>query len=174
MAVRHAQRYAILVARESGVPAQYMFHIAHELGHIALGHLRDTAAIVDADPNDLANADERLIRDSEEEDADAYAQELLTGQRSFTVDRRLGRTGSAAELASQALLVGANMNIDPGHVVMTFGHTTGDWPLAITAAKQVPGQEESLASLVNRVLWSQLGDVNRVAELHFLRAVAPI
>lgn len=175
MAVRIGVQHAILVARESGVPAQYMFHVAHELGHIALGHLAGVSAILDADPDDPANAQEVLIDDDEEEAADAFAQELLSGQRSFTVRRDLaGSKGTAAELAERAQQLGADLMIDPGHVVMSFGHSTKEWSLAMAAAKLVPGQDASPASLVNRVLWDQLASLSDEQALHFLRAVAPV
>jgi hypothetical protein len=175
MAVRIGSRFAILVARESGIPAQYMFHVAHELGHIALGHLKDSAAIIDADPDDPANAGEELIDDEEEREADAYAQQLLTGVEAFAVSRSLaGKSGNAGELAKRAMQLGAELKIDPGHVVMSFGYATREWPMAMAAAKQVPGQEATPASLVNRVLWSQLDNLTDDHALHFLRAVAPV
>lgn len=175
VAVRLGARHAILVARESGVPAQYMFHVAHELGHIALGHLKDTAAIIDADPDDEANAGETLIDDDEEKAADEYAQELLTGLRHFSVNRDLsGRSGTARELADRAKQLGAEMKIDLGHVIMSYGYSSKEWPLAMAAAKLAPSQEESLSSLVNRVLWSQLPETSGDQSEHFLRAVAPV
>jgi len=175
MAVRIGGQHAILVARESGIPAQYMFHVAHELGHIALGHLKDISAILDADPDDPANANDRLIDDEEEKAADTYAQALLSGQESFTVSRDLaGKRGTAAELAERAKQLGADLMTDPGHVIMSFGHSTKEWPLAMAAAKLVAGQDESPASLVNRVLWDQLIGLSDDQALHFLRAVAPV
>lgn len=157
------------------MPAQYMFHVAHELGHIALGHLKDAAAIVDADPHDEANAGEPLIDDDEERAADEYAQELLTGVRHFVVSRNLsGAAGTARELADRAKQLGAEMQVDPGHVVMNYGFSTGEWPLAMAAAKLAPGQDESLSSLVNRVLWEQLPERTGDQSEHFLRAVAPV
>lgn len=175
MAVRIGSRFAILVARESGIPAQYMFHVAHELGHIALGHLDDSSAIIDADPDDPANAGERLIDDQEERDADAYAQQLLAGVESFTVSRSMaGKAGNASELAQRALQLGAELQIDPAHVAMSFGFATGEWAMAMAAAKLVPGQEATPASLVNRVLWSQLDELSDEHALHYLKAVAPV
>lgn len=175
MAVRIGARHAILVARESGIPAQYMFHVAHELGHIALGHLKGISAILDADPDDPANAQDRLIDDDEEKAADAFAQKLLSGEESLEVNRDLaGAKGTAAELAERAKQLGASLMIDPGHVIMSFGHSTKEWPMAMAAAKLIPGQDTTPASLVNRVLWDQLVGLTDEHALHFLRAVAPV
>jgi Zn-dependent peptidase ImmA (M78 family) len=178
IAVRLGERHAILVARETGAEAQYMFHVAHELGHIALGHLNNIAAIVDADPHDPQNKLDELIDDEEERAADEYAQALLTGAGNFSVVRNTfkGSTlGSPSELAKLALNTGNSLQVDPGHIVMCFGYSTGDWGLAMSAIKLLPAQKERPATLVNRVLWGQLdpsfGDTQAFA---YLRAVAPI
>lgn len=180
IAVKLGERHAILVARESGFDAQYMFHVAHELGHIALGHLGVGGAIVDADPEDPANDLRDLIDDDEERAADAYAQALLTGSESFQVtgessavgDRRIG---TARELARLALDLSDEMRVDPGHLVMAFGYTTKDWKLAFAAARLLPQQKDKPAALVNRVLWQQLGHTESDEQsVAYLRAVASI
>lgn len=179
IAVRLGGRHAILVARESGFEAQYMFHVAHELGHIALGHLKAASAIVDADPYDPANHQHELVDDDEERAADEYAQALLTGASSYQVLRQTKSAGSAEgtarELATRALQMSGQLQVDPGHLVMSFGYSTGDWPLANAAAKLLPQQSERPATLVNRVLWGQL-NMPGVAEesVAYLQAVAPI
>lgn len=180
IAVQLGGRPAILVARESGIDAQYMFHVAHELGHIALGHLNDVSAIVDADPTDPANHADELIDDEEEHAADAYAQALLTGSPNFQVLRQekspeSANLGTARELATRATEMSRQFGIDPGHLVMSFGYSTGEWLLANAAAKLLPHQDEKPATLVNRILWQQL-DASRQDEqsLSYLKAVAPI
>lgn len=175
MAVRIGSRFAILVARETGIPAQYMFHVAHELGHIALGHLADAATIVDADPNDPENQPEELVDDAEEQAADAFAQELLSGKHDFRVQRaglQEQSLGTARELAERAISVGEHLRVDPGHVVMTFGDATGEWGLAMAAAKLIPDQLEVPGTLVNKVFWSQIQKASDYESLPFLRAVA--
>jgi len=47
MSVRVGDRYAILLARDAVYPAPIAFYLAHELGHILLGHLAEGSAIVD-------------------------------------------------------------------------------------------------------------------------------
>lgn len=180
IAVKLGGRHAILVARESGFDAQYMFHVAHELGHIALGHLGEGGAIVDADPNDPANKREELVDDDEERGADEYAQALLTGSPSFEVfgpkeTQGRQRLGTARELAHRAQQLSGELGVDPGHLVMVFGHSTQDWQLAFAAAKELPQQPYKPGSLVNRVMWRQLGELGGDEEsVAFLQAVAPV
>ena len=174
--VRQGDRHAILVARESGPDAQYMFHVAHELGHIALGHLKDVTAIVDADPTDPANHADELVDDDEERAADAYAQALLSGNSNFQVTPSNGLGfGTAHELAQRALQAGPQLGIDPGHIVMTYGYTTGAWPTAMAAAKLLPQQPDKPGSLVNKVLWGQINSTDiEPSTLAYLEAVAPV
>lgn len=70
---------------------------------------------------------------------------------------------------------GQRLNIDPGHIVMSFGYSTREWPLAFAAAKLLPQQEEKPATLVNRILWQQLTTTGDDAQaLAYLKAVATI
>lgn len=178
MTVRLGTEHVILVARESGIPAQYMFHVAHELGHIALGHLEHTTAIIDADSHD-EDAAHSLVDDEEEIAADEFAQILLTGHKAFRIERSAlvdatGKLGTARELAAQAIAVGLNEHIDPGHVIMCFAETTGEWALAQAAAKHLPHQDEKPGTLVNKIFWAQMGELSENQSVDFLRAVAPV
>lgn len=178
IAVRLGARHAILVARESGYEAQYMFHVAHELGHIALGHLKNTAAIVDADPLDPENLADELIHDEEECAADQYAQALLSGIANFSVERANNNTqfGTARELADIATRTGAQLGIDPSHIVLSFAYSSSSWGLAMAALKHLPQQSEKPGTLTNRVLWQQLvgAQADDPQSLAYLQAVAPI
>lgn len=176
MAARVGQQHCILVARESGIPAQYMFHVAHELGHICLGHLKSANTIVDLDPNDPENAEESTEADDEELEADRFAQELLTGNPEFSVDRKPGTKGfgTAQELAQLSIQVGNWQAVDPGHIAMCFGSTTGEWSLAMAAAKLIPDQDQKPGALVNKVFWNQIGPTVHHHSKGFLEAVAAI
>lgn len=171
LATRIGSRHSILIARDTAAPAQYMFHIAHELGHVVLRHLSDAGMIVDADPLDGSDADK------EEAAADAFAQELLTGFSDFTVGRQVeadwvALRGNARELAARALDVGRALKIDPAHIAMCFGKTTGEWAVAHAAAKLLPGQEARPSELVNRVFWAQVSPIEDFQAASFLEAVS--
>jgi hypothetical protein len=53
MSVQVGERTAILLAKDSSYPAQIAFYLAHEIGHIALGHLSKETAIVDLESDRL-------------------------------------------------------------------------------------------------------------------------
>ncbi|NJM40747.1 MAG: ImmA/IrrE family metallo-endopeptidase, partial [Anaerolineae bacterium] len=65
-------RLAIAISKVSKHSAWLLFVLAHELGHIALGHLNKHAVVVDAKV-------EPDSKDSDEEAANRFANELLTG-----------------------------------------------------------------------------------------------
>jgi len=84
MAVRSGSRSAILLARDSVYPAQIAFHLAHEIAHIALGHLQTVSAIVDMESDVI-----EPFGTDEESEADRFALLLLTGRTNHKCFRRL-------------------------------------------------------------------------------------
>ena len=76
MAVAVGERHAVLLAKDSMYPPHIAFYFGHELGHIALGHIRNDAAIVDMEADVLSTNSRR----DEEAEADRFALELLTGR----------------------------------------------------------------------------------------------
>lgn len=71
MAAGIAGRYAILLGRDATYPAPVAFTLAHELGHIMLGHIAASSAIVD-----FGGPLEASRGDREEEEADQFALQL--------------------------------------------------------------------------------------------------
>ena len=79
--VRVRERFAILVGRESKFQAQIAYVIAHEIGHLMLGHLQAVTALLEmSDPLKIESSDE------EEQAADRFALELLTGHPDIQVE----------------------------------------------------------------------------------------
>lgn len=151
MAVRVQDRYAILLAKESSYPAQIAFYVAHELGHIALGHLVTRPAVVDIE-DPLSS--QRSV-DAEEQSADRYALELLTGQPEPRVVTE-ARSYSASALARAVVEAGPELGIDPATLALCFGHSTGRWRKAFGALKVIYGRRASVSRYVNHVAFSQL------------------
>ncbi|WP_447891389.1 ImmA/IrrE family metallo-endopeptidase [Pseudomonas atacamensis] len=100
-----------------------LFHLAHELGHIALGHLDPNGAIVDTDMQE-----DPAGKDDAERAADAYAISLLAGQQ-----HRLSLTRflPAPTLARLAEDFGRQHAIDPTHVLLNSAHNGNFWPLCM-------------------------------------------
>jgi hypothetical protein len=155
MAIRVRNRSMILLAKDSNYPADTAFYVAHELGHIALGHLSPDTAIVDLESEKLASTED----DAEEAAADRFALELLTGQASPRV-LPLGPGGGARSLAHAALGASRELRIEPGTLVLCFGYSTGNWRLARAAMRHVYSSPKPVWHEVNQVALREISLVN--------------
>jgi hypothetical protein len=167
MAIRAGVRFALLLGRDSEYPASIAYYVAHELGHIALGHIRDGEAVVDlGDPLESAEG-----TDQEEDAADRFALELLTGTPKPAVSTETRRF-TAAQLAQNVLQTASQVRIEPGTLALCFGHTTGDWPKANAAMRAIYTAPQPVWAEVNQVAAREL-DWTKIPEdtAFFVRAV---
>lgn len=150
MSVGIQERAVILMARSESYLAPMAFTLAHELGHVMLGHL-DGGALVDFEAPLQGPAGD----DDEEAQADAYALELLTGQPSPVVlpDQD---DFSATQLAHAARQRGPLLGIDPGVLAMCAGHSTAKWDRAFGALKIIPPGVTDVAGGVNELATHQI------------------
>jgi hypothetical protein len=153
MSVGVGQNAAVLLAKDSDFPAVISFYIAHEIGHVALGHVADDQLLVDLE-DDEPTLD---VSDEEEETADAFALELLTGNPRPVVllDENSARP-SGRELARIAGQASAELGIEPGVLAQCYGFTTGDWRTATAALKIIYDGGRPVWEVVNRTAVSQL------------------
>lgn len=151
MAVSVGDRAAILLGKDSSYPAHVAFYVAHELGHIALGHLSPGSILVDLDSNKLASA----MDDPEEAEADRYALDLLTGTGSPTV-LSVGSKPTARGLAHAALTSAATLGIEPGTLALCFGYSTGNWRVANGAMRFIYSSAKPVWREVNAIAAKQL------------------
>lgn len=157
MAVRVGGHGAILLAKDSSYPAHVAFYLAHELGHLLLGHLDREAAIVDLESTHLGTDD-----DMEEREADRFALELLTG----TPDPRVLPTHhryNAPALAAAVLDAGPQMRVEPGTLALCFGFTTQNWPVVKAAMRFIYQQAKPVWKEVNAIARREL-DFTRIPE----------
>jgi len=151
MSVRVNDRFAVLLAKDSRYPAELAFFLAHELGHIWLGHLEKEPVVIDFEQDSPTLE----VDDTEEQAADAFALELLTGEPSPTVLPKDPKY-RARDLALRAVRSGPELGIEPGVLVMCFGYSTKDWTGAYAALRFVYRDSEPVWSQVNRAAWLQL------------------
>lgn len=150
MSAHSAQGRAILLGRRSNYSSQAAFLIAHELGHIALGHVDHGSGLVDAVAPWSRSGD-----DPEETLADRYALELLLGDADTEFQPSVG-SFSGAQLAQVAVKEGPKRQIDPGVLALSVGYQTGRWPQAMRAMRIIYGQERSVSQQINRVAVAEL------------------
>lgn len=125
---RVKQRYVIIVARtiDAVAGARASFIIAHELGHIALGHVAENTGIID-DSND----EERHRHD--EAAADTFAADVLSGGRYKHSWRRGSKR--ADTMAERAKAYGKQWNIDPGALLWRCAYEEALWANAAAASR---------------------------------------
>lgn len=141
---------AILLGRDASYPALVAFTLAHEIGHLALGHVRDENALVDlADPA-MAND-----RDLEEEQADEFALTLLTGSSKPDITTELERY-DAPTLAGAVLRAGPQYRIEPGTLALCVGHAQRNWPVVMSALGFIYEQPIHVWRAVNGLAQSEL------------------
>jgi Predicted Zn peptidase len=107
-----------------------LFDLAHELGHIAKGHLKDSEDGVFVD----RKIDSGITADLEGE-ANSYAFGLMSGKEALRIIPETGRFMKADQLARAAKHFGEVNAVDPTHVVLNYGFSQKQWPAAMTALK---------------------------------------
>lgn len=156
MVVRVDDRYAVLVARESSYPATTAFTLAHELGHIFLGHMADATVLVDAEEEQQDHGD------AEELASDRYALTLLTGsdKPNIKIDRP---RFNAVQLARAVTGVADEHRVEPGTLALCVGYARNAWPVATAALRFIYGPPVNVAMGINQIaegelLWDELGE----------------
>ncbi|PYD25369.1 hypothetical protein ALQ93_03157 [Pseudomonas syringae pv. pisi] len=141
-----------------------LFHLAHELGHIALGHLTENGAIVD---DEITKGESDEGRNPQEIEADRFAIELLTGNADtrLTLPRRV----YAPQLAETAVRFGKERKIDPTHAVLNVAHNNKEiFPLCVGALKEISGAVSD-QDVVSERVFSNLNDGLDPDSEHLLR-----
>lgn len=140
-------RPVIVLASGRDSPPWIAFHLAHELGHIMGEHIRDGGdLLVD---QDLDKKDE----DQQEQEADRFACEVLSGESSPAFPATFGLT--AEKLAQAALRYGESRRISPGTVVLIYARSAARFPVAQGALKflgQDAGAHEQITGALRRLL----------------------
>ena len=166
MVVRSGGRFAILLGRDASYPAPVAFTLAHELGHVMLGHLDDSPALVDLEDPALGNDG-----DDQEQEADGYAMTLLTGSSNPDIQTNLDRF-NAPTLASAVLNAAATYRVEPGTLALCLAYRRGAWPVAMSALRFIYRDRKPVWREVNGIAdyeldWDALGD----DAAHYLRNV---
>jgi len=143
---------ALASARRS--PAWLMWHLAHEMGHVARGHLQTGAAL-----------DETIdfkAPGREEKEANTIAKDLIYGETNrFKAACHI--TGS--NLAAQARNLGSAHRIWPACIVTSYGFNMDAWATAQKALNIMGvaegGPEEIRQELAQRIDLDQLSETDR-------------
>ena len=128
--------------------------LAHELGHIACRHLepKEGNALVDEKISEESDFD-----DAQENEANKYAIELLSGGRKL----KLSAWGKADFTATAAVVYGKENKIDPGHVILNAANHSkfsgkSPWPLANIALKKLYNEDQKASILLKKYIFKNI------------------
>lgn len=118
-----------VLASGSDSPPWLAFHLAHELGHILLGHVRQGGA-------PLADGEfKNLECEADEKEADRFALTVLTGKPEPKFTPVLGLRAHA--LADRARHIEQEHGVNAGTVALIYGLTANRMPVAQNALKHM-------------------------------------
>lgn len=118
----------VVLASRRQSPPWIAFHLAHELGHLLLGHAQPGAGpVVDAGLDGTSD-------DGQEREADAFAEEVLMGTRQPPLP---ASSLNGSRLAVWARNVGGRAGINPGTLALFVGRLRGRLPAAQNALKEL-------------------------------------
>lgn len=153
LVVREDDRFAIVLSKK-GTPAHHVFHLAHELGHIALGHLQGNGFVAD---ESIGGAD---TLDADEKEADAYAIRLLNGKDAAY--RASSALRSGKQLFTAALAMSKQEKIDVGHIILNYGFAQKNMGMAAMALRSIPGEADG-SNVINEAFFKAL-NTNALSE----------
>jgi hypothetical protein len=155
-------RPAIVLAIRNDSKAWLSFLLAHELGHLCLGHVARDTALVEGSLTDSAEFDVGSERDSQEADANAFAHALLGGEAIDSAIAQWGERLPAVNLAAQATMAARPLRTAPGHLILRHAFRTHDWPTARIALRFLQDDLDAQSSLVETM--RREIDTNLIAE----------
>ncbi len=135
VSIRSNNKFAVVLSRK-GTTSEMLFWLAHEIGHIALGHL--------ASDGFIADEKEGADQDPDEVEANDFAIKLLNGQQA---NYKLGRFMAAENLAATAKQYGKTNAIDPGHIILNVAKNMKAFGLGRAALKFLADQDDACAKV---------------------------
>lgn len=128
-----ADRPAIVLAKRKSSKAWLSFILAHEIGHIVLGHIKPGSTIIDVSLQDASTYAIEPEIDGQEAEADKFAMDLLGGPYADEAIQRWGGRLSPVEMAVQARTISHEIDADPAHLILRYAFRTKRWAEATMA-----------------------------------------
>ncbi|WP_375340365.1 ImmA/IrrE family metallo-endopeptidase [Okeania sp.] len=133
--------------------ARLAFNLAHELGHLALGHLEE-GVLVDEDIQSECN-------DKEENQANKFATELLLDNYDNCL--KYNQIHNNKQLIQKAKeKARENPTLEPDSIILNYGWHNGNWAFVNTALKKLNleanGQQIVNEYLADRLDWDIFND----------------
>ena len=155
-------RPVIIVSKKKSSRAWLSFIIAHEIGHIACGHLTESSSIVDVSLQEQVTYEAESSSDKQEREADAFALELMGGKAVNDEIASWASYLSPVEIAVRAREAQNEVQTESGHLVLRYAFETKRWPESMTAMNFL--SEDSDGEGAMRRAFEQNLDLDNVAD----------
>ncbi|WP_191968526.1 ImmA/IrrE family metallo-endopeptidase [Cellvibrio sp. KY-GH-1] len=167
MVTRIKDRPVIILGYKNDQHAKQLFILSHELGHLQKKHVKENETLIDEDLDSIAekiSGDKKARQDIEEREADEFALEVLRGANKIPYGL-LGRPDSPATLAVNAIKLSKSINVDPGHIILSYAYETHEWVIATQAIAFIPKTNDALnivkSEFLSNVDLTQLSEENQ-------------
>lgn len=161
-AMRVGDRPAIVIARRNESKAWLSFILAHELGHILMGHVPANGSIIEGSIHDTATFEAESQLDKQEHEANDFAHAVLGGEAADAVVSQWGLRASDMQLVDAALAAAPALRTAPGQLILRYAFITRRWVQASMALRFMADDVDAQGALVKRVSeevdTGQLGD----------------
>ena len=144
----------VIVLTQAKTHGFMLFDLAHELGHIALGHLNDLNGGVHVDRKIDAQSTNNL-----EVAANKYSFGLIGVKETLRIAPTRGYL-TGEKLARAALVYGTQHCIEPTHVALNYGHNLGHWGVAVNAVKSICVGQPTDQSLARQLMMDAIDHEN--------------
>lgn len=129
------ERPVIAILKNVRAPSSVAFILAHELGHLYHEHVKPGQTVVDEEILEKAT-------EEEEQQANQFALELLTGDPAFSL--RTGQNLTTKHLVAAAKKFGETNRVAPGVCALNHGYRFDTrWPVANGAVKMLEGDRDA-------------------------------
>ena len=146
------QRPVVIISSNRAHSAILLFILAHELGHVACEHVQSGTLLLD-------ETVERQSSDDEEQQANRFAVELLTGA-SDTEYHPTGAALTAKRLSHEAVRVGETDKVDPGVVAMNYAWGQEFFAVGVAALNLIEPDADAPGTIrrkaMDYLVWDEL------------------
>lgn len=146
----HVSGRPVIVLSQAQPYGYMLFDLAHELGHIALGHLNEDNGGIFVDRKIDSNSTSKL-----EAEANSYAFGVISGIENLRITPKFGYL-KGPELARASKVFGEKNAVHPTHIALNYAYSTGHWGVATIALKSICAGQPTDQEVVKRLMMDSI------------------
>lgn len=150
-ALRADAHPAIVIARKNDSKAWLSFVLAHELGHVLLGHLPHDGAIVEGSLQDTSAFEAESQLDEQELEANAFAHAILGGPAADQAVQAWNRRATMMDLVDLAMEAAGSLKTAPGHLILRYAFLSRRWAESSMALRFIADDMDAQKTLITRM-----------------------